>query len=77
MDKGKMSERPNCYDCKHRGEVPGSAHSRCKHPLAFEAGADKLNVSGNSIGIRRGWFNWPFDYDSNFLLSCDGFDKSS
>jgi len=23
---------PDCYKCKHRGEVPGSAHSRCKHP---------------------------------------------
>ena len=21
-----------CYECKYRGEVPGSAHSRCDHP---------------------------------------------
>ena len=26
--------KPDCYKCKHRGEVPGSAHSRCNHPEA-------------------------------------------
>lgn len=25
--------KPNCYTCKHRGEVVGSAHSCCKHPI--------------------------------------------
>ena len=24
---------PNCYDCKHRGTIPGDAHSMCHHPL--------------------------------------------
>jgi hypothetical protein len=24
--------KPNCYECKWRGSVPGSAHSCCKHP---------------------------------------------
>lgn len=24
--------KPNCYECKHRGSVPGSAHSTCDHP---------------------------------------------
>lgn len=23
--------KPNCYDCIHRRDVPGSAHSRCTH----------------------------------------------
>lgn len=22
----------NCYTCKHRGNVPGDAHSCCRHP---------------------------------------------
>lgn len=26
--------KPDCYSCAHRGEVPGSAHSSCKHPKA-------------------------------------------
>lgn len=21
-----------CYECKHRGEIPGNAHSKCLHP---------------------------------------------
>ena len=24
--------KPNCYECKFRGSVPGSTHSNCKHP---------------------------------------------
>lgn len=24
--------KPNCFECKHRRSVPGSAHSACKHP---------------------------------------------
>lgn len=28
--------KPNCYECKWKGEVPGSAHSCCKHP-AYKA----------------------------------------
>lgn len=25
-----------CYQCKHRGGVPGSVHSSCQHPLTKE-----------------------------------------
>ena len=28
----EMNDKPNCYDCKHRGSVPGSAHIKCNHP---------------------------------------------
>lgn len=24
--------RPNCYECKYRSRIAGSAHSSCKHP---------------------------------------------
>lgn len=27
-----MSDKPNCYECKHRGTIPGDVHSRCNHP---------------------------------------------
>ncbi len=30
-----MEEKPNCYKCIHRRNVPGDAHSRCAHP-AYE-----------------------------------------
>ena len=41
MDYKAMAEmsKPNCYECKHRGEVAGSAHSKCAHP-AFRAALD-------------------------------------
>lgn len=25
-------EKPNCYECRYRGTLAGSAHSRCDHP---------------------------------------------
>ena len=34
------SEKPNCYDCKFRNPVLGSAHSCCGHPSA--GGKDAL-----------------------------------
>jgi len=24
--------KPNCYECRYRGTIPGDAHSRCLHP---------------------------------------------
>jgi hypothetical protein len=24
--------KPNCYDCQHRRDIAGDAHSRCAHP---------------------------------------------
>ena len=29
--------KPNCYECKHRRDLVGDAHSKCQHP-AFEDG---------------------------------------
>ena len=34
---------------------------------------NRLNVKGDAHGIRHGWFNWPFNFDPVWLLSCDGF----
>lgn len=88
--------KPNCYKCKHRGSLPGSAHSKCRHPEVKPVSDDPLvevlgilasvgraapidcagvlGVRGNEVGIRRGWFNWPVNFDPAWLLSCDGFD---
>lgn len=40
-EKPKM-EKPNCYECAYRGEVPGSAHSSCRHPAYGEAHGDSF-----------------------------------
>jgi len=83
-------EKPNCYKCKHRGSVPGSTHSSCKHPGNSVSGggifdyfiniksnfenADKLNITADRHGVEMGWFFWPADFDPVWLLNCDGFD---
>lgn len=90
-------KKPNCYECKYRGDIPGSAHSCCKHPANAELlnnplaqmlgifasvgrvapvrAKTKLNIKGHSTGIRRGWFNWPMNFDPVWLEECDGFSK--
>jgi len=37
-----MSDRPNCYECRWRGTIPGDAHSSCWHPATKEAHDDSL-----------------------------------
>lgn len=34
--------KPNCYECKWQGAVPGSAHICCKHPSFKEAHEDPM-----------------------------------
>ena len=92
----RIKDKPNCYRCSYRGDLPGSCHSSCKHPdsgsgdaagriFAIFAsvgrhapvgnynGIIKLNISGDFHGIRNGWFNWPYNFDPVWLLTCDGF----
>jgi len=53
-----MTAKPNCYECVHRGEVPGSAHSSCRHPkVAFireNPMAELLGILGGGPPIRMG-----------------------
>jgi len=63
-----------CYTCKHRMDVVGSAHSQCAAGLkAIMAGStDPMpNVVGADRGIICGWFFYPFNYDPVWLDSCD------
>lgn len=92
-----MSDKPNCYKCIHRGEIPGTVHSRCSHPIIEKAdpmdevmaifasvgratpkvdlkAAVKLGIKGDEMGIRRGWFNWPYNFDPTWLRACTGFE---
>lgn len=77
-----------CYECKHRGTIPGDAHSCCRYPgtttgmLDFfnpknEEMAKKLNIKGDAHGIKSGWFMWPVNFDPVWLKNCDGFDPKS
>ena len=55
--------KPNCYECKYRGEIPGDAHSRCLHPAIktegtnpieamIEAVCGKFISTANELGIQ-------------------------
>ncbi len=44
----------NCYKCNHRGEVAGSAHSSCQHPVFKDANNDPLlNVMAILTSVGR------------------------
>jgi hypothetical protein len=48
-------DKPNCYDCKWRGEVPGDAHSCCNHPKVSAIIDDPLaQVLGILGSVGRG-----------------------
>ena len=58
-------KKPDCYKCQHRGDLVGDAHSSC---LNREA-----QVIGSLHGYKKGWFDWPYNYDPLWLEYCDGF----
>ena len=73
VERRKGVDKPNCWKCKHRSLIPGSAHSRCLHPSAKSV-VTPVSEKGLSVKIARGWFNWPFKFDPGWLLECDGFE---
>jgi len=46
--------KPNCYKCKYRGNVPGDAHSCCRHPANKDALDNPLaNILAIFAGVQR------------------------
>lgn len=35
--------KPNCYECKWRGKIPGDCHSKCNHPKVAMTPDNPLN----------------------------------
>jgi len=60
--------KANCYKCKHRGTIPGDAHSKCNHPEVTN-----LKIEGNPHGVKNDWFAWPANFDPTWLVNCNGF----
>lgn len=59
--------KPNCYECIHRGDLPGNAHSHCNNILGVGV------MEANTYGVKMGWFLWPYNFDPVWLIKCDGF----
>ncbi len=55
MSEPNEQLRPQCYDCKHRANIPGDAHSECTNP--------DPEMRGNPHGVKRGWWNYPYNFD--------------
>ena len=52
--------KPNCWQCAHRGEVPGSAHSSCQHPATRNPiDENPLSALVGIMGRRSGLTNLP------------------
>ena len=62
-------KKRSCYSCVHRREIPGDAHTRCNNV--------KAHVVGNPIGIRGGWFMWPFNFDPVWVQECNGYSNKN
>lgn len=54
-----------CYSCEYRRNLVGDCHSKCTNAEA--------KVTGNSHGIRSGWFFHPINFDPVWLESCTGY----
>jgi hypothetical protein len=77
-----MSGKPNCYECLHRGDIPGDSHSRCLHPsipdmgeIGYLMSLVSSRTSGTQIpvnagikvsGNKHGIINGWFNWPFNF-----------
>jgi len=69
----KNEEKKTCYQCKHRGEIPGSCHSRC---MFNWNNATHEMPKGRDWGIKNGWFMWPYNFDPVWMIGeCGEFEK--
>jgi len=50
------------------------ASIRRADPLVNKDAATELGIKANYHGIAMGWFNWPWDFDPVWLVSCNGFE---
>lgn len=77
----------DCYNCKYKGSVPGSAHSRCNY-VTNETQALMLSLDCFSLkpiegmkfnqhGIANGWCIWPLNFDPTWVTKCSYFETKN
>ncbi len=59
--------KPDCLNCTYVRSIPGDIHISCVNL--------KANVEGADIGVRNGYFDWPYNFDPRWLVKCDGYVK--
>lgn len=72
----EMSDKPNCYECEHRGTLQGDVHSKCVNPVTNESSPDRLlGIRLHPTGVAGGWALWPYNFDPRWLEACNGFSQ--
>ena len=54
-------------------ENPFGAMVQAMNGKFAEAGR-QLGITGHALGVARGWFLWPAEFDPTWLLTCNGFE---
>ena len=44
---------------------------RTQPQIANQAISNKFGIKANPTGIKRGWFNWPWNFDPTWLENCN------
>ena len=81
--------KPDCINCVHVRSNRGSELKSCANPKTgphlddpnrtrqeiIEAMGGLLNIEGERDAIRKGLFEWPWSYDPEWIVNCDGFEQ--
>ncbi len=58
----------DCKNCIYKMNIPGDTHIQCRNP--------DFEMTGDSHGIRNGWFAYPFLFDPIWAThKCKNFKK--
>ena len=49
----QTTTKPNCYECKHRGTLPGTAHSCCRHPVLNKYKSPMEELAAFLVSVER------------------------
>jgi hypothetical protein len=64
----KLDIHTECRECKYKRLIPGEEHIACAHP--------DPSMKGHPIGIKRGWFDYPVNFDPIWKLNlCNHWEK--
>lgn len=66
-EEQSQSMSNKCYTCTHRNSIPGDCHSSCSCYSAI--------VFADEIGIKKGYFIWPLNFDPTWLDFCDSYEE--
>lgn len=63
--------KSNCHQCAYKENIPGNCHISCRFNWAKSELQPPLS---NPVGVRRGWYAFPFNYDPVWQIEpCKAF----